>query len=212
MSSASVVAGADVSSKPKSPVAAVPRDRRNLGLYALFFLSGFPALLYQVVWQRALFTIYGVNIESVTMVVSAFMLGLGLGSLAGWLAFGAARSATAGGLRHCGTGYRPVRNLLAGDLPLRRAIHGGHIGTRNGRHHVRPVAGAHGADGQYVADPDGTSGAHIRQRGPVGGLTIFRQYPGLGDRLFLRCRVSDGSLRRIRLGNGGRCDQRAWSG
>jgi len=86
MSSASVVTGADLSSKPKFPAATVPRDRRNLGLYALFFLSGFPALLYQVVWQRALFTIYGVNIESVTMVVSAFMLGLGLGSLAGgWL-------------------------------------------------------------------------------------------------------------------------------
>jgi len=54
--------------------------------YLLFFLSGFPALLYQVVWQRALFTLYGVNIESVTMIVTVFMLGLGLGSLAGgWL-------------------------------------------------------------------------------------------------------------------------------
>ena len=52
-------------------------------VYALFFISGFPALIYQIVWQRALFTIYGVNIESVTIVVSAFMLGLGLGSLAG---------------------------------------------------------------------------------------------------------------------------------
>ncbi len=52
-------------------------------VYVLFFISGFPALIYQIVWQRALFTIYGVNIESVTMVVSAFMLGLGLGSLAG---------------------------------------------------------------------------------------------------------------------------------
>jgi spermidine synthase len=52
-------------------------------IYALFFISGFPALIYQIVWQRALFTIYGVNIESVTIVVSAFMLGLGLGSLAG---------------------------------------------------------------------------------------------------------------------------------
>ena len=31
--------------------------------YVLFFVSGFPALLYQIVWQRALFTIYGVNIE-----------------------------------------------------------------------------------------------------------------------------------------------------
>jgi len=55
-------------------------------LYALFFVSGFPALLYQVVWQRALFSIYGVNVESVTVVVTAFMLGLGLGSLlGGWL-------------------------------------------------------------------------------------------------------------------------------
>jgi spermidine synthase len=49
----------------------------------LFFISGFPALIYQIVWQRSLFTIYGVNIESVTMIVTIFMLGLGLGSLAG---------------------------------------------------------------------------------------------------------------------------------
>ena len=51
--------------------------------YLLFFLSGFPALLYQIVWQRTLFTLFGVNIQSVTMVVTVFMLGLGLGSLAG---------------------------------------------------------------------------------------------------------------------------------
>ena len=49
----------------------------------LFFFSGFPALIYQLTWQRALFRIFGVNIESVTIVVTAFMLGLGLGSLAG---------------------------------------------------------------------------------------------------------------------------------
>lgn len=53
-------------------------------LLALVFLaSGFAALIYQVVWQRSLFAIYGVNIESVTIVVSAFMLGLGIGSFAG---------------------------------------------------------------------------------------------------------------------------------
>ncbi len=61
----------------------MPRPAHFRWLYPLFFLSGFPALLYQIVWQRALFAIYGVNIESVTVVVSAFMLGLGLGSLAG---------------------------------------------------------------------------------------------------------------------------------
>jgi len=56
---------------------------RRLRIYAVFLLSGFAALLYQIVWQRALYAIYGINVESVTMVVTAFMLGLGLGSLAG---------------------------------------------------------------------------------------------------------------------------------
>ena len=56
-------------------------------LYPLFFISGIPALLYQVVWQRALFTIYGTNTESATAVVAAFLLGLGLGAFAGgWAA------------------------------------------------------------------------------------------------------------------------------
>src|SRR6185437_9701318 len=67
------------------------RDRTRLPagtriLCALFFVSGFPALIYQLTWQRELFRIFGVNSESVTIVVSAFMLGLGLGSLAGgWI-------------------------------------------------------------------------------------------------------------------------------
>ena len=51
----------------------------------LFLISGFAALIYQIVWQRALFTAFGVNIESITVIVSLFMLGLGLGSLAGGL-------------------------------------------------------------------------------------------------------------------------------
>jgi predicted membrane-bound spermidine synthase len=63
-------------------------DERGLGLprpvlLAVFTVSGICALLYQLIWQRALLLIYGSNIESVTMVVSAFMLGLGLGSLLG---------------------------------------------------------------------------------------------------------------------------------
>lgn len=52
-------------------------------LMLVFLASGFAALLYQVVWQRSLFAIYGINIESVTVVVTAFMLGLGFGSFAG---------------------------------------------------------------------------------------------------------------------------------
>lgn len=52
-------------------------------LYAVFLLSGFAAILYQLVWQRSLFRLLGTSSESVTMVVTAFMLGLGLGSLVG---------------------------------------------------------------------------------------------------------------------------------
>ncbi|WP_050424651.1 fused MFS/spermidine synthase [Bradyrhizobium tropiciagri] len=59
---------------------------RTRFLCVLFFFSGFPALIYQLTWQRALFRVFGVNSESITIVVSAFMLGLGLGSLAGgWI-------------------------------------------------------------------------------------------------------------------------------
>jgi Kef-type K+ transport system membrane component KefB len=39
-------------------------------IHLLFFCSGFPALIYQIVWQRALFAICGLNTESVTIVVS----------------------------------------------------------------------------------------------------------------------------------------------
>jgi spermidine synthase len=62
-------------------------DRQVAAVYGLFFLSGVPALIYQLAWQRSLYLIFGVNIESVTIVVAAFMAGLGLGSLlGGWLA------------------------------------------------------------------------------------------------------------------------------
>jgi spermidine synthase len=49
----------------------------------LFLISGFAALIYQVVWQRILFTTFGVNSESVTVIVSVFMFGLGIGALLG---------------------------------------------------------------------------------------------------------------------------------
>ena len=69
--------------RSSTPRASVVRASSFLPLGVVFFLSGVPALLYQLCWQRMLFTLYGVNIESITVVVSAFMLGLGLGSLAG---------------------------------------------------------------------------------------------------------------------------------
>jgi predicted membrane-bound spermidine synthase len=56
---------------------------RNGPLTALFFVSGMAALIYQVCWQRLLFEAFGVDMESVTIIVSTFMLGLGVGALLG---------------------------------------------------------------------------------------------------------------------------------
>lgn len=79
-----VSAPADLPSSVEQAREQIRRSTRIL--CALFFFSGFPALIYQLIWHRALFRIFGVNIESVTIVVTAFMLGLGIGSLAGgWL-------------------------------------------------------------------------------------------------------------------------------
>lgn len=50
---------------------------------ALFAISGFAALIYQITWQRLLFALFGVDTESVTIIVTTFMLGLGCGGLIG---------------------------------------------------------------------------------------------------------------------------------
>jgi predicted membrane-bound spermidine synthase len=52
-------------------------------LFAIFFVSGFTALLYQVVWQRMLGLFSGSDVRSVTIVVASYLAGLGLGSLIG---------------------------------------------------------------------------------------------------------------------------------
>ncbi|RLA10673.1 MAG: hypothetical protein DRQ59_11410 [Gammaproteobacteria bacterium] len=52
-------------------------------LGVLFLISGFAALIYQVSWQRVLFATFGIDMESVTLVVSVFMFGLGIGSIIG---------------------------------------------------------------------------------------------------------------------------------
>jgi spermidine synthase len=51
-------------------------------LFLLFFFSGFCSLLYQVVWIRMAFAHFGVITPVLSVVLSVFMLGLGLGS---WL-------------------------------------------------------------------------------------------------------------------------------
>lgn len=56
-------------------------------LGGLFFLSGAAALIYQVCWQRILFAGMGSDTVSIAIIVSVFMLGLGLGGLlGGWIA------------------------------------------------------------------------------------------------------------------------------
>lgn len=48
-------------------------------IFLLFFLSGFTALLYEVVWQRLLHLTFGLSTYAVTTVTASFMLGLAVG-------------------------------------------------------------------------------------------------------------------------------------
>ena len=57
--------------------------QRLLSLAFPFFASGLAALVYQICWQRLLFVAFGADLQSITVIVSAFMLGLGVGALAG---------------------------------------------------------------------------------------------------------------------------------
>ena len=49
-------------------------------LAALFFLSGFSALVYQIVWLRLLALVFGVTVYAASAVLTSFMGGLALGS------------------------------------------------------------------------------------------------------------------------------------
>jgi len=63
---------------------AANRERRGtLLLPLLFAVSGFTALVYEVVWERMLGIFSGVHLYSITLIVAAYMAGLGFGSLFG---------------------------------------------------------------------------------------------------------------------------------
>lgn len=70
------------SSRIASP-AEVGSRGRVLFFYLAYFVSGMPALIYQVIWQRTLTLYFGVDIYSVSITVATFMFGLGVGSLLG---------------------------------------------------------------------------------------------------------------------------------
>ena len=57
-----------------------PQLNRSPWIYFLFLFSGIASLIYQVVWVRMLTLVFGHTIYSVSIVLSAFMAGLGLGS------------------------------------------------------------------------------------------------------------------------------------
>ncbi len=76
-------------------------------LFSTFAATGFSALTLQVVWQRVLSLHAGVDLLAATTVVTAFMAGLGLGSLAGGALadrLGARRSLLAFALSNAGIG------------------------------------------------------------------------------------------------------------
>ena len=76
-----------------------------------FFCSGFAALLCQIVWQRMLGIFAGSDTVSAALVVGAFLVGLGLGSILGALG---GRPAVAGAAR-CSASpcARPASPLFA---------------------------------------------------------------------------------------------------
>jgi spermidine synthase len=79
--------------------------RRGL-ILALFVGSGAAGLVYQVVWSRELVLVFGNTTQAVSTIVTAFMAGLGFGSLAGG--------------RWAGRSLRPLR--LYGVLELGVAV------------------------------------------------------------------------------------------
>ncbi|OGO26056.1 MAG: hypothetical protein A2Y54_06975 [Chloroflexi bacterium RBG_16_51_16] len=59
-------------------------DNKQLTVFAaIFLLSGAAGLIYEVVWERLLELYFGVTNVSIILILSAYMAGLGLGSLAG---------------------------------------------------------------------------------------------------------------------------------
>ena len=134
--------------------------------YLLFFLSGFPALIYQIVWQRTLFAIYGVNMESVTVVVSAFMLGLGTRQPGRRPHLAAAGRAAAAAVRRDRVGNRLLRRGLAApsSTPVARFTAGAPA-ARDRPALLRPGARPHRPYGRHPAVAGGATGEALAQYG-----------------------------------------------
>jgi len=55
--------------------------QRHTIILVLFFLSGFAALMFEVIWARHITLIYGSSIHSFAIVLTSFLAGLGIGSV-----------------------------------------------------------------------------------------------------------------------------------
>ncbi len=71
-----------VATSPSRPASRATPSLRGVVL-ALFVASGAAGLIYQVVWSRELVLVFGNTTQAVATIVTAFMAGLGFGSLVG---------------------------------------------------------------------------------------------------------------------------------
>ncbi len=55
----------------------------QLSIYVMFFLSGATALIFEILWSRQFVTVFGNTSYAISVVLCAFMGGLGIGSLLG---------------------------------------------------------------------------------------------------------------------------------
>jgi predicted membrane-bound spermidine synthase len=59
------------------------QEAQLVWMASLFFMTGAAGLVYQTIWLRLLELYFGVTLITITLIVAAYMAGLGLGSLAG---------------------------------------------------------------------------------------------------------------------------------
>ena len=52
--------------------------------FVFFFISGFCSILYEIIWLRLAMAQFGVTSALVSIVLSMFMAGSGLGFVGGW--------------------------------------------------------------------------------------------------------------------------------
>ena len=53
----------------------------RLGIVAIFFFSGATALVYEILWSRQFVTVFGNSAYAISIVLAAFMGGLGIGGI-----------------------------------------------------------------------------------------------------------------------------------